>query len=102
MISAPLTSTLFPYTTLFRSRPLKAAWFAPASAPAAATVSTAKALASVYLKLLEAVVMLAATFRSEEHTSELESHSHVVCRLLPDVDTVAVIAALCVIVYAAE
>src|SRR5260370_23196898 len=59
MIRRPPRSTLFPYTTLFRSRrcpdgrsPTKGYWL-PAGKP-----------------------------RSEEHTSELQSHLNLVCRLL--------------------
>src|SRR3954449_10025098 len=58
MIRRPPRSTLFPYTTLFRSGsdgdPPH-----PRDAPSGV-----------------------ATIRSEEHTSELQSHSHLVCRLL--------------------
>src|SRR2546428_9916020 len=61
----------------------------------------ASVLASVYLNALFATVTLAATFatsfvRSEEHTSELQSRSDVVCRLLLEKN-----CALCVIVPAA-
>src|SRR5947207_14131556 len=60
-------STLFPYTTLFRSRPSggnRRTANRPAS-PAGAPAGSAPAAA-----------------RSEEHTSELQSHSDLVCRLL--------------------
>src|SRR5438876_5538805 len=63
MIRRPPRSTLFPYTTLFRSRPLEAGRRVP---PA-----VARAAASAR-----------ATARSEEHTSELQSPVHLVCRLL--------------------
>src|SRR4051794_41254222 len=62
-IRGPPRSTLFPYTTLFRSRYL--------SRPA---TPTAHALARKAVVLLEG--------RSEEHTSELQSPVHLVCRLL--------------------
>src|SRR5438132_4326371 len=62
MIRRPPRSTLFPYTTLFRS----ATW-----SPGAQVV--------VYV--CSPVVPQSAT-RSEEHTSELQSHSDLVCRLL--------------------
>src|SRR5438034_5265551 len=65
MIRRPPRSTLFPYTTLFRS--LKTT-----SAPACANILTAAAPMP-----REPPVM-----RSEEHTSELQSHSDLVCRLL--------------------
>src|SRR5436190_4532900 len=60
MIRRPPRSTLFPYTTLFRSRPRHALQCA-ARAPQPAPQPVA---------------------RSEEHTSELQSHSDLVCRLL--------------------
>src|SRR5687768_18092231 len=63
MIRRPPRSTLFPYTTLFRSRTSsskrQAAW-SPAAAGADGRNSS----------------------RSEEHTSELQSRLHLVCRLL--------------------
>src|SRR5690348_18159182 len=83
MLRRPPTSTLFPYTTLFRShlvsasraicsavstrnlrprdRPLQSA-FSPTRPPPRATLATCP--------------------RSEEHTSELQSAVHLVCRLL--------------------
>src|SRR5438034_11655972 len=62
MIRRPPRSTLFPYTTLFRSVVLRSAKIA-SSAPCT-------------------VVATLPTPRSEEHTSELQSHSDLVCRLL--------------------
>src|SRR5476649_3058682 len=59
MIRRPPRSTLFPYTTLFRSRWARA--IRPGPRPAAPKPP-----------------------RSEEHTSELQSHSDLVCRLLLD------------------
>src|SRR5689334_23388014 len=63
MIRRPPRSTLFPYTTLFRS--------AGDDRPRRAVVEERAAVA----------VALAAV-RSEEHTSELQSQFHLVCRLL--------------------
>src|SRR5215208_5256537 len=62
MIRPPPRSTLFPYTTLFRSTPAwpTSWWSCPACAPPAWTCRG----------------------RSEEHTSELQSRGHIVCRLL--------------------
>src|SRR5437667_2992396 len=72
MIRRPPRSTLFPYTTLFRSQSRsacpRARFPSPACDPTArATVRRASSL---------------ATLRSEEHTSELQSHHDLVCRLL--------------------
>src|ERR1017187_10155846 len=61
MIRRPPRSTLFPYTTLFRSRRQA---FHPRN------------------RILELVSMLVAWARSEEHTSELQSPMYLVCRLL--------------------
>src|SRR5215204_7471444 len=60
MIRRPPRSTLFPYTTLFRSPTLGAGPVVPRAGRATATERR----------------------RSEEHTSELQSHSELVCRLL--------------------
>src|SRR2546430_5004811 len=81
MIRRPPRSTLFPYTTLFRSRAAKDATstipivFAISGDPAALGLV-------VNLKRPEANVTGAARVRSEEHTSELQSQSNLVCRLL--------------------
>src|SRR5687768_18580760 len=80
MIRRPPRSTLFPYTTLFRSRGdrqlepgdrlrLRGRRF-PAGHPLA--VSAAQSPAELH----------GCCFRSEEHTSELQSRLHLVCRLL--------------------
>src|SRR2546429_4494189 len=93
MIRRPPRSTLFPYTTLFRSSaagPLYLDYAAttpvdPAVAAAMsgcltaggdfANPSSAHALGAVAAARI-------ATARSEEHTSELQSRLHLVCRLL--------------------
>src|SRR5688572_32516884 len=63
MIRRPPRSTLFPYTTLFRSRK-------KASAEDSSSASRARPFPAAELT------------RSEEHTSELQSQSNLVCRLL--------------------
>src|SRR5947207_11018891 len=73
MIRRPPRSTLFPYTTLFRSR---------------ARARVLRRLVGVLLRIgddlgdLLLVGLAAGRGRSEEHTSELQSHSDLVCRLL--------------------
>src|SRR2546422_6868408 len=68
MIRRPPRSTLFPYTTLFRSRVrIDAARHIESEDGAALPVR---------------VVHQPGKFRSEEHTSELQSRLHLVCRLL--------------------
>src|SRR3712207_8035991 len=73
MIRRPPRSTLFPYTTLFRSRgSLRAA--AAARRPGSCRVDTTS---------LDSVSPAGGTrARSEEHTSELQSRQYLVCRLL--------------------
>src|SRR2546430_10192743 len=70
MIRRPPRSTLFPYTTLFRS--LEAAEQSYEGVSQAILT-----LAASYPK-----AYLVVTIRSEEHTSELQSQSNLVCRLL--------------------
>src|SRR2546430_7290992 len=86
MIRRPPRSTLFPYTTLFRSLDNAEAGVMYVNRPQGATTgawpgyqafggwkgsgSTGKAIGSFYY------------LRSEEHTSELQSQSNLVCRLL--------------------
>src|SRR2546430_12693209 len=68
MIRRPPRSTLFPYTTLFRS----VRWKSPTSPDGVVQSSTFGFLSQcVY-----------TTLRSDEHTSELQSQSNLVCRLL--------------------
>src|SRR2546422_8173850 len=76
MIRRPPRSTLFPYTTLFRSAPTRDRGSAPGDrAPPAAI--RAGALSSRRDRTLRP-----GSPRSEEHTSELQSRLHLVCRLL--------------------
>src|SRR5947207_9357953 len=85
MISRPPRSTLFPYTTLFRSRQSEPDRMEPVP------YKSRKALLVFLLILVPALLFLAWSQeeergnqdqRSEEHTSELQSHSDLVCRLL--------------------
>src|SRR2546425_5639233 len=78
MIRRPPRSTLFPYTTLFRSR------YAPTSEAAwsGCTRAIHKSHLSVCPFLPAPLSTRAAPRRSEEHTSELQSLAYLVCRLL--------------------
>src|SRR3712207_7284547 len=79
MIRRPPRSTLFPYTTLFRSCKEP-----PAGVPVA-DVSTNQVTVGMNLKITEEGRIKADLFadtRSEEHTSELQSRQYLVCRLL--------------------
>src|SRR2546422_10555212 len=73
MIRRPPRSTLFPYTTLFRSR------LRDQNLPAGDTENS-----PVHLREVQHFVAQGAWLasRSEEHTSELQSRLHLVCRLL--------------------
>src|SRR5256885_11602265 len=77
MIRRPPRSTLFPYTTLFRS--LKASSIA--TLPPSEWPRT-KALDSFWLPINSAASAAIDSRRSEEHTSELQSPCNLVCRLL--------------------
>src|SRR2546429_6941594 len=68
MIRRPPRSTLFPYTTLFRSAPSQ-------------TKTPASAGVFLWVELLTRASARPPR-RSEEHTSELQSRLHLVCRLL--------------------
>src|SRR3712207_8367781 len=79
MIRRPPRSTLFPYTTLFRSprgtgrrRRREGVRYAACSPPAGAAATAARAVST----------RAAKAARSEEHTSELQSRQYLVCRLL--------------------
>src|SRR5437899_4904423 len=74
MIRRPPRSTLFPYTTLFRSIAVAGV----AGAPASGRVED-KGLKRNAIGYVSNVVI---GVRSEEHTSELQSLRHLVCRLL--------------------
>src|SRR5258706_599810 len=75
MIRRPPRSTLFPYTTLFRSRARRA--YAARRRPRNAQMRGAREVRSAGVAALRR-----APERSEEHTSELQSLTNLVCRLL--------------------
>src|SRR2546422_2153442 len=80
MIRRPPRSTLFPYTTLFRSRPASARRRTGAGVLRDAHVAPpTRALGDHRPTCL---ARSRAETRSEEHTSELQSRLHLVCRLL--------------------
>src|SRR2546422_7711360 len=79
MIRRPPRSTLFPYTTLFRSRNV---FVVAGLAQRAALAEQVPALVETDLDRFEPLVLAVAQARSEEHTSELQSRLHLVCRLL--------------------
>src|SRR2546421_3675576 len=77
MIRRPPRSTLFPYTTLFRSRS-HAAW----SSRSRVTISAISSFLTWPERPSEQSTRMSPLRRSEEHTSELQSRSDLVCRLL--------------------
>src|SRR3712207_6906153 len=81
MIRRPPRSTLFPYTTLFRS-PACAAAGSVANASSATTATTARHPCVGERHCAMHPDPLRPGGRSEEHTSELQSRQYLVCRLL--------------------
>src|SRR2546425_4070707 len=84
MIRRPPRSTLFPYTTLFRSRgDPRTPGFQGARAPGAAGPADLVVLGRGHqARDHQLPVVQAGARRSEEHTSELQSLAYLVCRLL--------------------
>src|SRR2546422_3970335 len=102
MIRRPPRSTLFPYTPLFRSLPLSFrsprqqpdVWIVPLlvklepegtttwATPPQASSTLRRLIAPLLVMLLARVATAYLAPRSEEHTSELQSRLHLVCRLL--------------------
>src|SRR3712207_7891230 len=97
MIRRPPRSTLFPYTTLFRSRTQRAARRAGGAAcvprrgcfvgrcSSVAPVGGRSRLSAAHLRTRTTEASppsSSVTVRSEEHTSELQSRQYLVCRLL--------------------
>src|SRR3712207_8030995 len=86
MIRRPPRSTLFPYTTLFRSHTSRTAVQAAISAATIAVWALRSmgrgAAPCLHQRLLRASHPSPLVSRSEEHTSELQSRQYLVCRLL--------------------
>src|SRR2546430_11058075 len=99
MIRRPPRSTLFPYTTLFRSLRIFGQILSESLTVASAGIVIGLGASVALTRYMEtllfdikpidpavytsvAILMLIVTARSEEHTSELQSQSNLVCRLL--------------------
>src|SRR3712207_7611373 len=87
MMRRPPRSTLFPYTTLFRSRPPAAEKYVSvcsriprSSAPWARAAASERSESGS--RAFSSTLRRGCTSRSEEHTSELQSRQYLVCRLL--------------------
>src|SRR5690349_22898689 len=79
MIARPQRSTLFPYTTLFRSREVRDEQLRARAVGPRVPVADEQAVEDLDPRLCRAALVEA---RSEEHTSELQSRRDLVCRLL--------------------
>src|SRR5947199_3624142 len=95
MIRRPPRSTLFPYTTLFRSSPSPCSRCSRRPACRGSRAPSAAQLAG-YLTLLSQTCY--SRRRSEEHTSELQSLTHLVCRLLLEKKNISIHSNLILIV----
>src|SRR2546430_7047701 len=87
MIRRPPRSTLFPYTTLFRSRDLLSPAFRRGSFASGEVAQLAQLVGAQDERLAEFTRsatpgQLGTYNRSEEHTSELQSQANLLCRLL--------------------
>src|SRR2546422_1259423 len=82
MIRRPPRSTLFPYTTLFRSGISASGPNAQRLTPTTPSIASKEETMERREFLRQAAVGAAGLMRSEEHTSELQSRLHLVCRLL--------------------
>src|SRR2546430_8765118 len=82
MIRRPPRSTLFPYTTLFRSIRRIAAWSGAVLALLRDSPRSSVLCVPILARAASLGSQARAQRRSEEHTSELQSQSNLVCRLL--------------------
>src|SRR3712207_9008792 len=90
MIRRPPRSTLFPYTTLFRSCPARSSGVAAACCIGCCRGTSGKGCSCGWFMPCDAEVQwkrsrdqdVPVNRRSEEHTSELQSRQYLVCRLL--------------------
>src|SRR3989442_9780901 len=90
MIRRPPRSTLFPYTTLFRSRPEPCDQMCDAAARLAPDLLRSRQVMGSGIRRVVVLIGIPVPVRlsrgevtrSEEHTSELQSRPHLVCRLL--------------------
>src|SRR5258707_9925998 len=82
MIRRPPRSTLFPYTTLFRSTGPSFSLTRATTAPGSAHLAITDSVRPSCISFTSVASLGACVPRSEEHTSELQSRQYLVCRLL--------------------
>src|SRR5258708_19840018 len=86
MIRRPPRSTLFPYTTLFRSLNMFAPSYGDLFFDTGTSTSGTASLPTATINVFDTTDFPSSgniqIWRSEEHTSELQSPDHIVCRLL--------------------
>src|SRR3712207_6858981 len=93
MIRRPPRSTLFPYTTLFRSQPARSGTAAVGnygnmalgrvSTPVSGAIASGSTQSfQLFADINDGLTFSSRETRSEEHTSELQSRQYLVCRLL--------------------
>src|SRR5260370_32660470 len=82
MIRRPPRSTLFPYTTLFRSAPARVDASTRSTSPARSSSTASPCSRFCSPGPRKSSWVSRPSWRSEEHTSELQSHLNLVCRLL--------------------
>src|SRR5688572_31835348 len=100
MIRPPPRSTLFPYTTLFRSKRSGSRRLARRRVRVFPDLGVAREILHARFLVLarrkERVLLLDAG-RSEEHTSELQSQSNLVCRLLLEKKKMCILIFFCLL-----
>src|SRR3712207_8471803 len=89
MIRRPPRSTLFPYTTLFRSLLLFYRQILVSTFDRSLAISLGVPAVFIHYAMMAVLSLtMVASFRSEEHTSELQSRQYLVCRLLLEKKTI--------------
>src|SRR3712207_8784689 len=94
MIRRPPRSTLFPYTTLFRSIVSNSVKYKSSDRPCVIDIGVYDEGDYVHIAMSDngkgiAMKDISRIFRSEEHTSELQSRQYLVCRLLLEKKTIS-------------